>query len=239
MLHDVYASVQNEMITKLLSSRTAIKHSSEMGNATENDWVEWFNEYLPNRYCANRAFVVDSQDNISDQIDIVIYDAHYSHLVFRHQETRYIPAESVYAIFEVKQELNKHNLYYSGNKAESVRKLIRTSAPIKHIGGVKKPNKPHFIPMGILTVSSSWKDPLGNFFRKNLLTLKDDKSIQCGCVIREGSFLVNDADNVEVSNKEQSLISFFFNLLLQLQKIGTVTAIDISAYLKKINSTGG
>jgi len=238
MLRDIYTSLQNEMVAKLLASRTAIGHSSEKGDATEGDWVEWFNEYLPKRYCVNKAFVVDSEDNISEQIDIVIYDAQYSHLVFRHQGTRYIPAESVYAVFEVKQELNKYNLDYAGDKVESVRKLKRTSVPIRHIGGLNPPNQPHFIPAGILTVSSIWKDPLGATFKKNVLSLKKNKSLQCGCVIQDGAFNINENKKIAINNKEQSLVCFFFDLLLQLQAIGTVTAIDIKAYAQRINQGG-
>jgi hypothetical protein len=38
----------------------------------------------------------------------------------------YIPAESVYAVFEVKQDV-KGNIDYAAQKVESVRRLKRTS----------------------------------------------------------------------------------------------------------------
>jgi hypothetical protein len=233
MLHQVYASLQNEMIAKLMTSREAILHPAEKGAASENDWIDWFKQYLPKRYQVDKAFIVDSSDNISQQIDAVIYDAQYSHLVFKHNDTRYIPAESVYAIFEVKQELNKTHIEYAGEKAKSVRILKRTSIPIPYAGGTYSAKVPHFIPAGILTTNSCWKDPLGSTFRKNIQALCEVSSLQLGCVIKDGAFSLED-DRIKISNKEKSLVSFFFHLLLRLQSIATVTAIDIPAYAKAL-----
>ncbi|MDR1247400.1 MAG: hypothetical protein LBK57_10315 [Clostridiales Family XIII bacterium] len=238
MLNEVYESVQKEMAAKLLASRNSIPHSAEMGSASEDDWANWFNEYLPKRYQAKRAFIVDSSDSISNQIDIVVHDAQYSHLIFKHNNTVYVPAESVYAIFEVKQELTKVNLEYAGAKAESVRRLSRTSAPIPHAGGTYPPKEPHFIPAGILTVTSEWKEPLGETFQKNLSSLQGDQSIQLGCVIQSGAFTVKDT-GIEISNTETSLVSFFFDMLIRLQSLGTVTAIDIQAYANALNNKEG
>jgi len=234
MLNEVYASVQKEMEAKLLAGRKSIPHSAEMGSASEDDWVNWFNDYLPKRYQAKRAFVIDSSDSISDQIDIVVHDAQYSHLVFKHNNTVYVPAESVYAVFEVKQELTKAYLEYAGAKAASVRRLTRTSVPIPHAGGMYPPKEPHFIPAGILTVTSKWKEPLGEAFQKNISNLQGDQSIQLGCVIQSGAFSVTEA-GVDISDVETSLVSFFFDLLIRLQSLGTVTAIDIRAYASALN----
>lgn len=43
----------------------------------------WFNDYLPKRYKAAKATVVDSQGNISEQIDLALYDIQYSYLAFK------------------------------------------------------------------------------------------------------------------------------------------------------------
>jgi hypothetical protein len=238
VLAEIYHSLQDEMIAKLSASRTAIPHSAEMGSATEDDWISWFKSYLPKRYQTDRAFIVDSQDNISQQIDAVIYDAQYSHLVFKHNGTLYVPAESVYAVFEVKQDLNKKYLDYAGDKAESVRKLKRTSVPIPHAGGTYPAKQLHAIPAGILTVTSSWSDSLGATFKKNLFALQGDKSLQLGCVIIEGAFTVNNSKRkmVEISRKDNSLVAFFFDLLLRLQSLGTVAAIDIQAYANALKT---
>ena len=43
-------------------------------------------------------------------IDIIIYDTHFSPLVFELGEQKYIAVESVYAVFEVKQDLTKEHI---------------------------------------------------------------------------------------------------------------------------------
>ena len=234
-LREVYRQVQSQMAAKLTVSNVAIQHTGEKGDSSETDWVNWFKAYLPKRYQADKAFVVDSNDCFSDQIDVVIYDAQYSHLVFEHNNVKYVPAESVYCVFEVKQELSKQHLEYAGNKAQSVRCLHRTSTPIPHAGGLYPPKELHFIPAGILTLHSSWADPLGDIFKANLLLLVGNNSLQLGCVINEGAFAFSENGVVNVSSKEISLISFFFSLLSCLKKMATVPAIDIDAYKNLLN----
>ena len=134
-LSELYADMQQEMLTKLISGAHAVKHAGSKGDNTEANWIEWFQSYLPKRYKVDKAIIIDSTGKESDQMDLVIYDAQYSYLVFHQGDTKLIPAESVYAVFEVKQELNKEYIEYAGEKAKSVRSLPRTSARIKHAGG--------------------------------------------------------------------------------------------------------
>ena len=79
-----------------------IEHGPTAGAATERHWIGLFERYLPKRYRASSAFVIDSRGNRSRQIDIAIYDHFYSPLLFPQESAVHIPAESVYAVFEVK-----------------------------------------------------------------------------------------------------------------------------------------
>jgi DNA-binding XRE family transcriptional regulator len=229
-LREVYKQTQSQMAAKLKVSSEAVFHSGEKGGASETDWIEWCKQYLPKRYRVDKASVVDSKDNFSDQIDMVIYDAQYSFLAFEHSGVKYVPAESVYCVFEIKQELTKRNLEYAGEKAESVRRLHRTSIPVHHAGGTYPAKALHSIPAGILALRSSWSDPLGDAFKESILSLVDDNSLQLGCVINEGAFSISNNGVIEISQKDVALISFYFKLLSCLQSIATVPAIDIKAY---------
>lgn len=73
------------------------------GDVTEWDWIAVLREHLPTRYCVDKAFIVDSRGNLSQQLDLVIFDKQYGPIVFHRHGATYIPAESVYAVFEVKQ----------------------------------------------------------------------------------------------------------------------------------------
>lgn len=144
-LSDLYSNMQAEMLQTLHTGSVPFAHSGTKGDNTEANWIAWFKKYLPARYAVDKAIVIDSGGKCSQQIDLVIYDAQYSYMVFQQQESKLIPAESVYAVFEIKQNLNKDHMEYAQEKAESVRSLIRSSAPIQHAGGQYKPKPLHEI----------------------------------------------------------------------------------------------
>lgn len=240
-MRELFKGLQDKMLTNLEIGRLNITHNGEMGEAAEESWRKWLRDYLPKRYRVDKAFIVDCDGNTSDQIDIVIYDSQYSYFVFKHEQVLYVPAESVYAVIEVKQELNKTNLEYAGEKAKSVRALKRTSVEIPFAAGKYRPKPLHNIIAGIITIESAWSDPLGDTFRKNIRTLKDNCKIDFGCAIKQGSFWVEYDPELKIkkSTKDESLMFFFLQLLMKLQSIGTVPAIDIKEYAKSLESYEG
>ena len=230
-LKELFLSLQEEMSAAVMSS-SRLQHPIDKGDNTEQSWIKWFNKYLPKRYKADKATIIDSKGNSSNQIDIVIYDAQYSYLAFNQNGILYIPAESVYAVFEVKQELNKSHMEYAGKKAESVRKLYRTSAPIPYANGTYKPKVLHRILAGILTSVSGWDKPFGDSWKKCIENYTESQQVDCGCVLSRGSFFYDySAKRVYKSLKEESLVYFFLSLLIELQKMGTVPAIDLKSYM--------
>lgn len=233
----LFYSLQSQMITKLSTNRQHINHPGIKGDSSELNWVEWLKTYLPKRYCVDKALIIDCEGNTSDQIDVVIYDQQYSPFVFNQDNAFYIPAESIYAVFEVKQEINKEYVEYAGEKTKSVRSLTRTSAIIPHAGGFYEPKQHKGILSGLLTLSSSWSPPLGDSFEKAIYSLDAESRLDMGCVLEEGAFLVDyEKTRVQKSTKEESLIFFFLKLLIELQKLGTVPAIDIDCYGSSLDS---
>ena len=238
-LHDLFSAVQEQLMASLVASRTVLDHAPSKGASTEFDWKGWLNEHLPTRYQAQSAFVIDSTGECSDQIDIVIYDHQYTPVFYNKNDQRFIPAESVYAVFEVKQELNKNYLEYAGSKAASVRKLKRTSWQITHAGGVyNKPKDPGHILAGILCTSSGWNPPFGRAFRECIQGESVEEQIDIGCVIEDGAFTADYQDSnsvsISTSNTENALSFYLIQLLKLLQGIGTVTAIDYGEYSKSL-----
>ena len=234
-LSELISYLQTEMISKVNMS-AGLNHPTDQGDNCEQSWIDWFNKYLPKRYRATKATVFDSKGNTSDQIDIVLYDEQYSYLAFSENSIFYIPAESVYAVFEVKQNSCKQNMEYAGQKAESVRKLYRTSAEIPHAGGKYPPKELHKILAGILTTRTDWSEPFGKPFRKCLESYTTDQQIDCGCVLEKGSFFYDyTRQSLKISNDNESLVFFFLQLLSLLQTIGTVPAIDLNEYMNALN----
>ena len=216
-------------------------HQGTKGEATETSWIRLFQECLPNRYAIERAMVVDSDGSASEQIDIVIFDRQYTPFVINFEGLVYIPAESVYAVFEVKQDISKEHIEYASQKVQSVRRLKRTSALITDHTGKQRKKELFDIPAGILTLSSSWSPGLGDAFERAIANSWKTmhEQINLGCVLSEGGFRVARKDGkltIEKSDADASLMYFLMSLFKTLQPLGTVPAVDMDQYLKWIAS---
>lgn len=232
-LHAAFEHLQTGLLHDLGAS-DLIDHPTTKGDNTELNWLKMLGGFLPKRYSVGRAFVVDVHNTISQQMDVVVYDRQYSPLLFQHEGGLYVPAESVYAVFEVKPELSKDYIEYAGEKIASVRNLHRTSASIMHAGGEYKPVVPKPIIGGLLAIRSSWKKPFGDSFRSSLAGLPENGRLDIGAGLKHGAFEVSADEHgdraLTVEEGEKALLFLAMRLLRQLQLVGTVAAIDIEAW---------
>lgn len=230
-LKNILSSIHDDIQSKLDTARRNIVHSGAKGDESEAVWIDLLQEYLPLRYQADRAFVVDSAGSFSDQIDIVVFDRQYSPFVWKSKGSTFIPAESVYAVFEAKQSINAANIDYARRKAESVRRLHRTSLPIPHAGGTYPPKPLTRILAGILTLESDWTPPLGDPFHEALNNTNPQDRLDIGCVAAHGHFkYIEEIRSHYVSANDKPATAFLFNLISQLQSSATVPMIDVQAY---------
>ena len=240
---------RQEMLRATLGLGDIASHPGTKGDDTELNWLGMLDTLLPRRYGVSKAFVVDATGGQSDQLDVVIHDRHFSPLLFEVGGARYIPAESVYAAFEVKQQLDKKHLEYAGDKLASVRRLHRTSVDVPHAGGKYDPVMPRRVIGGFLARRSAWKPAFGDPFTKCLGQLDDrggddvEYGIDIGCVVEDGGFTVSREKErlrratVEHSEPGVALIYFVMRLLRQLQTVGSAPAIDYDAYLQSVPGT--
>lgn len=245
-LRDLLLAKQ-EILRSHLAASSAHWHPGAKGDVGEVNWDAALDGrhdregFLPGRYAVSSAYVIDADGNRSDQIDLVIHDAHFCPLLFEQAGHRYIPAESVYAVFEVKPELTRQYILYAAEKAASVRSLRRTSVPIVHAGGTFKPRKPFEILGGILATRSGWSPPFGRAFEKALQECDPAGRLDIGAVAEHGAFEVLYDDGkpptVTTSEPETGLMFFLTRLYTRLQQLGTVGAVDLSAYSRPLEDT--
>jgi len=239
-LRSFFLDHQKQMAAKLAAGFTHLTHPTAKGDASESAWLKLLSEYLPVRYQAMKAFVLDHEGTVSEQIDVVIFDRQYSPFLLVHEGAHYVPAESVYCVFEVRPSLTLGTLRYAGQKVASVRSLKRTSAPVPYVRGVYQPKELYRILGGIMTLNSSLKAEVT--LRKGLCDLRGDASLDLGCVLRGQSFSVRTLgtrtkkQQIDISTQSESLIFFFLRLLESLQHLGTAPAINISAYSGSLRS---
>jgi hypothetical protein len=236
-LAEILDGLQARLEGELRGNRVAVTHPGARGEASEEDWLRVLKDHLPHRYQVDRAFVIDSQGACSEQIDVVIYDRQYSPFLFNQANQRYVPAESVYAVLEVKQDLSREHVLYAGAKAASVRRLHRTSAPVPHVEGMAKPRPLPPIVAGIVTYQSSWTPPFGDPLRQALAELAAEQKLNIGCALVHGTFEAhypaNAGVDVSVVEGPRSLVQLLMRLLKQLQALATAPAIDYEAYLTR------
>ena len=201
-----------------LSVGRLFEHASTAGAATEHHWLQLFDRYLPKRYRAAPAFVIDSTGRRSRQIDIAIFDNLYTPPLFPHSSGLHLPAESVYAVFEVKPTFSRQWLRDAADKAASVRALHRTSVSVI---GRDAPIPPPIL-AGLLATTSVWTP---RTFAANLRRALYDLDI--GCCLEHGAF-----EDDHISLPGQSLVFFIIRLLDRLRAMGTAPAIDWSQYGK-------
>ncbi|MGY3586639.1 hypothetical protein ACVIGB_004303 [Bradyrhizobium sp. USDA 4341] len=227
------SGLHEDIQQKLAIARKSFAHPGTKGDASEKVWLEMLQDYLPQRYQAASAHIVDSHGNFSDQIDVVVFDRQYSPFIFKYQGQTIVPAESVYAAFEAKQAINATMVEYAQKKVASVRRLHRTSLPIPHAGGTY-PAKP-LIPIlgGLLTFESDWSPPFGAPLERALAVTDELERLEMGCVAAHGHFAFDpSAKKYSFTKEGRPATAFLFNLISTLQFSGTVPMIDIQAYAR-------
>ncbi len=208
----------------------SIGHSSNLGEASQQVWIRIFDTYLPERYRARSATVMDSEGKFSDQIDIVIFDRQYSPTMFEFEGTTVVPAEAVYAVFECKQIFSGEALTYAQAKAATVRNLTRTSVTIPTINGNFK-KKPQWILAGFLALDTR-KPPDAIAIRRRLAADEEAGKLDFGCCASVGTFGCGGAESTAFELDPRAPGTFLIELMARLQGCGTAPAIDYREYGK-------
>jgi hypothetical protein len=233
-LAEVFYSVQERMLAQFAVG-AFFEHPTASGSATERHWLDVLAGYLPKRYSAAPAFVIDSEGRRSRQIDIAIFDNLYSPLLFPHESGLHIPAESIYAVFEVKPTFSRQWIRDAGEKAASVRRLQRTSVRVMSGNKLRPPIHPMPIIAGILATTSVWtRKTFSQNLKAALAEPRPTHRLDLGCSLEHGSF--EQGKKITVSIQEESLIFFILRLLERLRAQGTAPAADLMKYGRHLES---
>jgi hypothetical protein len=231
-VQELMLAKQDEMEAALSANRRVMPHEGEKGAAAELRWRGMLSEYLPRRYSVRSGFVIDHLGGVSEQIDVIIHDAQYSPFLFQAGTSCFVPAESIYAVFDAKQEISKATVEASGQKVASVRRLMRTSGGIyTNAGGPFSGKSPENQPIlgGILAVGSGWTEPFGPSFTGALDGLPAGHELDLGVAIAHGAFEAS-RDGVIIYDRSTALVGFFMALIRKLQPLATALAMDLDVW---------
>jgi hypothetical protein len=226
------AGLHDDIQQRLAIARQTIGHPVAKGDASEEVWLELFKTYLPHRYQAAKAFVVDSTGAFSEQIDVLVFDRQYTPFIFKYNGQTIVPAEGVYAAFEAKQTISADLVRYAQKKITSVRRLHRTSLPIPHAGGTYPPKPQPYIFGGLLTFESEWSPGLGKALLDALAAGEPESRLDLGCVAAHGMYGCDSSGCHAISPLAKPATAFLLELIALLQSSATVPMIDVRAYAK-------
>ena len=242
---DIAAAFRNKetaMRASFMAIRDVTDHGPTRGDESEADWIGLLRDFLPTRYLVGPIFAVDHTGAMSEQIDVAVYDTHFSPQWFGAANgTRFVPVESVYAIFEVKPAFNSEYIRAARQKIASVRRLKRTCESVSHKGGTyqKTDITPTPIIGGILTTRNELKtDPVGTMAETQPEDPGANDFLNIGICLDAFTFdytpQVGAAGEVTVpmtvSQPDLQLIHFAIRLFRQLQFVGSVPAVEMDKY---------
>jgi hypothetical protein len=231
-VHELFEAQQGTLLVTLTGNRKLSVHPETKGTASELHWQAMLSRFLPTRYCVSKAAVIDADGFASDQFDAVIHDSHFSPTWMAEGGSLFIPAESVYGVVEVKQDLSREHVKYAIDKAASVRKLRRTTEDVPLVEG----RQPGHILAAIVCLESSWKDPFGRSLVDALALADEHGRIDLGCALRHGSFEVSydgvGAATLQTSEPATALSFFCLRLFARLRAIGSVAPLRIEDWSK-------
>jgi len=110
---------------EFLSSQ--LSHSLSTGEAREFVLKELLRQYLPAKLGVEKGIIISSAENEfpSKQIDIIIYDKLNTPVLYNAENLRIFPIEGVYAVIEVKSNLNSTTLKNAIDNIRSVKKMTK------------------------------------------------------------------------------------------------------------------
>lgn len=124
---ELFAKAAEKLRTDFDKS-ASIPHGASKGGERERSLRQFLRDHIPRRFDVGSGFVVDQRGDVSDQTDIVVYDA-MNCPVWRASESAGIfPSDNVAAIVEVKSILDKDRISDSFKNIASVKKLAKLKA---------------------------------------------------------------------------------------------------------------
>lgn len=129
ILSSILAATSDSMLAELRAIRAGFSHTGVVGTSVEEIVSKILNSRLPGSARAVAGQVIDHAGVRSRQMDVVIYDASRTPMLFASSvgTQNLVPAEGVIAVVEVKTKLTPGELRKSAENCKSVKRLNRSA----------------------------------------------------------------------------------------------------------------
>ena len=223
-----------------------IEHNLEDGKYREYLVKRILDKIVPSKYSITNGFIIDSENNISRDMDVIIYDKNYVPPFFDETYT-VVPIEAVIAVIQVKTTLDTKSLSDSIKNLNSIDHLkSKTGGKIISANKIEiVEEKRYILPYKIIVAYSS-KYAENHNYKFNM------KDIDFLYIIEENKPLIikhrNDIKAVVNEDKEKlkelskeykletinesKLVFFALNLLDKMKLINNSIIINYDEYIK-------
>ena len=119
---------QGTKINADLANSRLFTHMGDRGSFRESIIKEFLRPFLPECYGLSSGEIFSCAGAQSAQVDIIVYDAIFSTVLFRNGPDQLFPAESIFGSIEVKSSLSLHEFGLACGNIASVKRLGRRNA---------------------------------------------------------------------------------------------------------------
>lgn len=139
-LKEYYAS---QSIFEDLDKHNNLLHAGEYGTYRENICNELIKFAIPSKFETDTGFLLNSNDEVSTQCDILIFDKNNTPLIEMDSKTRFFPVEPVVGVGEIKSKLKTNELCSAAVKLAKIKRLKQIT---QNVLCVNNPTKKGFNP---------------------------------------------------------------------------------------------
>lgn len=100
-----------------------LTHPGEYGTYREQVTKEFVRFFIPRKLDVDDGFIINTNEQISTQSDIIIYDRNTTPLIQTSELQRFFPVETVVAVGEIKSKLSKSQFKTAINKLAKTKRL--------------------------------------------------------------------------------------------------------------------
>ena len=251
-LQSIFTGLSKKLSAEFDFLSSQFSHSPSKGSAREFILMELLRRHLPQKLAVGSGLIVSSDGQSSKQIDIVIYDALNTPIMYMADELQIFPIECVYAVIEVKSHLNSTELRKSVENIRSVKRMPKVAYvindnPIKKTANLYGEELDHFPVIGLVFAYSSIKNT--QILKNKLIDLDDNEvinNIDTICILNK-ALITNwqvEVDKYIVTKEpdsqraiivgENSLLTFYLFMMHVLPQVW-MYPIRMSAYAQHVD----
>ncbi|HCG5532451.1 TPA: hypothetical protein NJ015_004719 [Vibrio parahaemolyticus] len=123
LISPYFSAVTRALDSEVFLINSLSTHQGVKGSANEQALINILEKFLPKKYSISTGIVIDRHGVQSRQCDIVIYDAFNYPEVFGQTPIKFFPVDFVYAVIEVKTNLDRNKLLEACENIRSVKAL--------------------------------------------------------------------------------------------------------------------